>query len=296
MRVIAGELKGQRLVAPRGWKVRPTSDRVREGDLFSALGERVVGAPRPRPLLRHGGAGDRGALTRRRGRRPRRPRHPAGARKRRAARAPRARRARPRRRRSMVAGRNPPRWPPKDLASSTSSSSTPPIDSPTACSRTSSPIFPTSSAPDGRAIVESGARPPAGDRLAGATAPAPLWRRRRLDLQAGGAVSERNGTVVCPGTYDPVTNGHVDIITRTSHVFDRVVGRGREQPPAQAEDAVHGGGAQGLHRVGDGRARQRRSAGLLDPLGRVRPRHGAHAIVKGMRAISDFEYEFEMAS
>lgn len=37
MRVIAGELKGRRLVAPRGWKVRPTSDRVREA-IFSALG------------------------------------------------------------------------------------------------------------------------------------------------------------------------------------------------------------------------------------------------------------------
>ena len=43
MRVIAGDLKGQRLVAPRGWKVRPTSDRVREAT-FSALGERVVDA------------------------------------------------------------------------------------------------------------------------------------------------------------------------------------------------------------------------------------------------------------
>ena len=42
MRVIAGELKGQRLVAPRGWKVRPTSDRVREA-IFSALGD-VEGA------------------------------------------------------------------------------------------------------------------------------------------------------------------------------------------------------------------------------------------------------------
>ena len=40
MRVIAGDLKGQRLVAPRGWKVRPTSDRVREA-IFSALGDRV---------------------------------------------------------------------------------------------------------------------------------------------------------------------------------------------------------------------------------------------------------------
>jgi 16S rRNA (guanine(966)-N(2))-methyltransferase RsmD len=43
MRVIAGELGGQRLVAPRGWKVRPTSDRAREA-IFSVLGERVVGA------------------------------------------------------------------------------------------------------------------------------------------------------------------------------------------------------------------------------------------------------------
>jgi 16S rRNA (guanine966-N2)-methyltransferase len=43
LRIIAGELGGQRLVAPRGWKVRPTSDRVREA-IFSALGERVRGA------------------------------------------------------------------------------------------------------------------------------------------------------------------------------------------------------------------------------------------------------------
>jgi 16S rRNA (guanine966-N2)-methyltransferase len=42
VRVIAGELKGQRLVAPRGWKVRPTSDRVREA-VFSALGD-IAGA------------------------------------------------------------------------------------------------------------------------------------------------------------------------------------------------------------------------------------------------------------
>lgn len=43
MRITGGELGGQRLVAPRGWKVRPTSDRAREA-IFSSLGERVVGA------------------------------------------------------------------------------------------------------------------------------------------------------------------------------------------------------------------------------------------------------------
>jgi 16S rRNA (guanine966-N2)-methyltransferase len=42
VRIIAGELKGQRLLAPRGWKVRPTSDRVREA-VFSALGD-IAGA------------------------------------------------------------------------------------------------------------------------------------------------------------------------------------------------------------------------------------------------------------
>src|SRR5215475_13141689 len=40
MRVVGGELGGQRLVAPRGWKVRPTSERAREA-IFSVLGERV---------------------------------------------------------------------------------------------------------------------------------------------------------------------------------------------------------------------------------------------------------------
>jgi 16S rRNA (guanine966-N2)-methyltransferase len=43
MRVIAGDLKGRQLVAPRGWKVRPTSDRAREA-IFSVLGDRVAGA------------------------------------------------------------------------------------------------------------------------------------------------------------------------------------------------------------------------------------------------------------
>lgn len=43
MRVIAGELGGQRLLAPRGWKVRPTSDRAREA-IFSVLGDAVDGA------------------------------------------------------------------------------------------------------------------------------------------------------------------------------------------------------------------------------------------------------------
>src|SRR5580765_8510783 len=46
----------------------------------------------------------------------------------------------------------------------------------------------------------------------------------RAGSEAGGfVVSERDGTVVCPGSYDPVTNGHLDIITRSSEVFEHVV-------------------------------------------------------------------------
>jgi pantetheine-phosphate adenylyltransferase len=108
-------------------------------------------------------------------------------------------------------------------------------------------------------------------------------------------VSERNGTVVCPGSYDPVTNGHIDIITRTAKVFDRVV-VGVVNNPVRKQKTLF-------------TAEERRDfiveatadlanvevevfATLLVEFAR---KCGAKAIVKGMRAISDFEYEFEMA-
>ena len=56
-------------------------------------------------------------------------------------------------------------------------------------------------------------------------------------------MSDRNGTVVCPGSYDPVTNGHIDIITRTSNVFDKVVVGVVDDPVRKHEDAVQRRGA-----------------------------------------------------
>ena len=99
---------------------------------------------------------------------------------------------------------------------------------------------------------------------------------------------------VCPGTYDPVTNGHLDVIARASRLFDELIVAvvnasvrkskalfGTEQRIGFIEEAV----------------------GHLDNV-RVEPfdvlvvefarRQGAVAIVKGLRAISDFEYEAEM--
>jgi pantetheine-phosphate adenylyltransferase len=108
-------------------------------------------------------------------------------------------------------------------------------------------------------------------------------------------MSARNGTVVCPGTYDPVTNGHVDIITRTSNVFDRVV-VGVVNNPLRKQTTLFT--AEERRRFIEettadlGNVEVQIFSTLLVEFARE---NGAHAIVKGMRAISDFEYEFEMA-
>ena len=108
-------------------------------------------------------------------------------------------------------------------------------------------------------------------------------------------MSERNGTVVCPGTYDPVTNGHVDIITRTANVFDRVV-VGVVNNPLRKQKTLFT--AEERKRFIEEATAELANvevqifSTLLVEFARD---NGAHAIVKGMRAISDFEYEFEMA-
>ena len=108
-------------------------------------------------------------------------------------------------------------------------------------------------------------------------------------------MSQRNGTVVCPGTYDPVTNGHVDIITRTSNVFDRVV-VGVVNNPLRKQKTLFTA-EERMRFIEEatadlGNVEVQIFSTLLVEFARV---NGAHAIVKGMRAISDFEYEFEMA-
>jgi pantetheine-phosphate adenylyltransferase len=102
-------------------------------------------------------------------------------------------------------------------------------------------------------------------------------------------------TVVCPGSYDPVTCGHLDIISRAAGIFDRVVVGVANNPVRKA----------GTMFSGEERCRFIEEATaelenveveafsiLLVAFARSK---GATAIVKGLRAISDFEYEFEMA-
>ncbi|MEA2398997.1 MAG: pantetheine-phosphate adenylyltransferase [Thermoleophilaceae bacterium] len=107
--------------------------------------------------------------------------------------------------------------------------------------------------------------------------------------------SEHRGTAaICPGTYDPVTLGHVDIIKRTAAVFDRVVVGVVNQPVRKqatvfsAEERVQFIQAEVEEPAN---VQVKAFATLLVDFARD---HGAKAIVKGLRAISDFEYEFEM--
>jgi pantetheine-phosphate adenylyltransferase len=108
-------------------------------------------------------------------------------------------------------------------------------------------------------------------------------------------VTELDGTVVCPGSYDPVTNGHLDIITRTARVFERVVVGVVNNPIRKEKTLFTPEERQAFI--------QEATAGLPNVEARVfsnllvefAREMGAKAIVKGLRAISDFEYEFEMA-
>jgi pantetheine-phosphate adenylyltransferase len=106
--------------------------------------------------------------------------------------------------------------------------------------------------------------------------------------------SSRPITAICPGSYDPVTNGHLDIIRRAATVFDRVVVGVVIEPHhkqttftveeriAFLEEALTG--AENV---------------VVEPFGDLvvdfAKRWGARTMVKGLRAISDYEWEFQMS-
>jgi pantetheine-phosphate adenylyltransferase len=99
---------------------------------------------------------------------------------------------------------------------------------------------------------------------------------------------------ICPGSYDPVTNGHVDIITRASNVFDRVIVGVVNQPVRKQKTLFT---AEERKTFLEGATAQLENveveifSNLLVEFARE---NNARAVVKGLRAISDFEYEFEM--
>jgi pantetheine-phosphate adenylyltransferase len=99
---------------------------------------------------------------------------------------------------------------------------------------------------------------------------------------------------VCPGSYDPVTYGHLDVISRASVMFDELIvavvnaSVRKSSSLFEAEERC-GFIARATEHLGNVRAEP--FANLIVDFARER---GAKAIVKGLRAISDFEYELEM--
>ena len=101
-------------------------------------------------------------------------------------------------------------------------------------------------------------------------------------------------TVVYPGTFDPVTHGHTDLVTRAARVFDRVIVAIAESPHKQPAFSL------------DERIRLARSAlsgvdnvevvGFDKLLAEFMRDLDARVILRGLRAVSDFEYEFQLAS
>ena len=100
---------------------------------------------------------------------------------------------------------------------------------------------------------------------------------------------------LCPGSYDPVTNGHLDVISRAAELFDEVIVAVVNLPLRKgstlfdAEERI--GFIEEATQHLDVRARRCRSRSSSST---SRGRWARRSIVKGLRAISDFEYEFEM--
>ena len=103
-----------------------------------------------------------------------------------------------------------------------------------------------------------------------------------------------NRIAICPGTFDPITNGHLDVIGRASAMFDEVIvgvvnipwRKGNTLFTAEERVAFVTNATRELPNI-----KVETFSTLLVEFARQR---GAMAIIKGLRAISDFEYELEM--
>jgi pantetheine-phosphate adenylyltransferase len=100
-------------------------------------------------------------------------------------------------------------------------------------------------------------------------------------------------TALCPGTFDPVTNGHLDIIERAARRFDALVVGVLDNPAKQplfgAEERV------GLLKEVTAELPNVTVEAFSGLLVEYANRRGADVVVKGLRAITDFEFEIQMA-
>ena len=98
-------------------------------------------------------------------------------------------------------------------------------------------------------------------------------------------------TALCPGSFDPPTNGHMDVIERAILAFDSVIIAVVDNPAKESLFTIDQRVAMMSELFGD-RARVDAFDGLLVDFARET---GAEVVVKGLRTIGDYEFEFQMA-
>jgi pantetheine-phosphate adenylyltransferase len=100
-------------------------------------------------------------------------------------------------------------------------------------------------------------------------------------------------TAICPGSFDPLTNGHLDVIQRATKLFDRVVvavaRNESKQPLFDLEERIH------LTQRAIGHLPGVEVDSFDGLLVEFAEQVNAQAIVRGLRAVSDFEFEFQLA-
>ncbi len=102
-----------------------------------------------------------------------------------------------------------------------------------------------------------------------------------------------NISAIYPGTFDPITNGHIDIVARASKLYDRVIiaiAESRNKSPLFSLEQRVSMAQQVLSELQNVEV-----VGFNNLLIEFAQQHDAQVILRGLRAVSDFEFEFQMA-
>lgn len=101
-------------------------------------------------------------------------------------------------------------------------------------------------------------------------------------------------SAIYPGTFDPITNGHIDLVERAARLFDEIIVAiavsAVKEPCFNVDERV------GMARTALAQVKNVRIVGFDKLLAEFAAEQGAAVILRGLRAVSDFEYEFQLAS
>ena len=98
---------------------------------------------------------------------------------------------------------------------------------------------------------------------------------------------------IYPGSFDPITNGHLDILERSLKIFDKVIVLVANNPNKHSRFSVEERVAMIKESVADLNVEVDSTDGLTVEYAK---KHGAIALIRGLRAVTDFEYEFQLAT